>query len=98
MAMSAARDSEERRGFRVSGRVQGVGFRWSTARRAEELGLRGAVRNCADGTVEVAAEGPAPALRRFAEWLEQGPRGAHVAGVESTPPSLPIPEVGFRIL
>jgi acylphosphatase len=87
----------ERRGFRVSGRVQGVGFRWSAAREAEALGLRGAVRNAADGTVEVAAEGPRGALDRFGAWLHRGPPGARVATVEETPPGLPIPESGFRI-
>ena len=88
----------EKAGFRVTGRVQGVGFRWSAAREAEALGLRGSVRNCADGSVEVSAEGPADALSRFAGWLKQGPRGARVVRVERGPAELPIPESGFEII
>lgn len=87
----------ERRGFRVSGRVQGVGFRWAATREAESLGLRGSIRNNPDGTVEACAEGATEALERFARWLEQGPPGARVEEVEQTPPGLPIPERGFRI-
>ncbi|HEV3045904.1 MAG TPA: DNA polymerase ligase N-terminal domain-containing protein [Solirubrobacteraceae bacterium] len=65
----------------VSGRVQGVGFREATRRRALALGLEGWVRNEADGTVAVHAEGPADAVERLAEFLRQGPRGAAVADV-----------------
>jgi acylphosphatase len=96
--MNAPERTSERVGYRVSGRVQGVGFRWSVARRAEELGLRGSVRNCPDGTVEVAVEGAPVTVRQFAQWLGQGPRGAHVERVEVTSPMLPIPESGFRIV
>jgi acylphosphatase len=53
----------------VSGRVQGVGFRWWTRSRALELGLRGSATNLADGRVEVVAEGPEPALRALVELL-----------------------------
>ena len=88
----------ERIGFRVSGRVQGVGFRWSTARQAESLGLRGSVRNRSDGSVEVSAEGTADALEKLAEWLGRGPRGARVERVERTAAELPIPASGFQIL
>jgi acylphosphatase len=96
--MSDASAVSERAGFRVWGRVQGVGFRWSAAREAESLGVRGSVRNRADGTVEVSAEGTADALQRFAEWLGRGPRGARVERVERTAAELPIPASGFRIL
>jgi acylphosphatase len=88
----------EQRGFRVTGRVQGVGFRWSAARVAEAMGLKGAIRNAADGTVEVSAEGSPESLDRFARWLADGPRGAVVERVEATSPHLPIPEGGFRIV
>ena len=90
--------ASEQRGFRVRGRVQGVGFRWSAARVADALGLRGSIRNAPDGTVEVSAEGPADTLDRFARWLSEGPRGAAVDRVEQTPPVLPIPESGFKIV
>lgn len=66
------------RGYRVYGRVQGVGFRWWTRLTAEELGLTGTVRNLADGSVEVCAWGPPAALARFEEFLIGGPRLACV--------------------
>jgi acylphosphatase len=73
---------------RVTGGVQGVGFRYSAVREALRLGLRGWVRNVDDGSVEVEAEGASPALEDFLEWLRRGPPGAHVIDVEvhSVPP------------
>ena len=88
----------ERRGFRVIGHVQGVGYRWSAARAAEAMGLRGSIRNVPDGTVEVSAEGAGESLDRFAGWLAQGPRGAVVSRVDVTEATLPIPESGFQIV
>jgi acylphosphatase len=96
--MSGLEPTTEQRGFRVSGRVQGVGFRWSAARIAEGLGLRGSIRNAPDGTVEVSVEGQRAVLDRFARWLAEGPRGAVVERVENTAPELPIPESGFKIV
>ena len=57
----------------VSGRVQGVGFRQSTAAEAVRLGLSGWVRNLDDGGVEVSFEGDPAAVRALANWLEGGP-------------------------
>jgi acylphosphatase len=88
----------ERRGFRVHGHVQGVGYRWNASRAAERLGLRGSVRNMPDGTVEVSAEGHVDDLARFASWLQNGPRGAVVSRVETIELPLPIPESGFQIV
>jgi acylphosphatase len=65
----------------VTGRVQGVFFRASTAERARALALRGWVRNCADGSVEVAAAGPDDALAELVRWLWSGPPAARVASV-----------------
>jgi DNA ligase D-like protein (predicted 3'-phosphoesterase) len=62
----------------LTGRVQGVGMRESTRRRALELGLRGWVRNEDDGTVAVHAEGPSGALETLKKFLGEGPRGAQV--------------------
>lgn len=70
---------------RVSGQVQGVGFRWSAVREARRLGVRGWVRNADDGSVEVAAEGTPSALEAFLAWLHRGPPGASVSGVETRP-------------
>ena len=71
--------------YRVSGRVQGVYYRASAQARARELGLRGWVRNLADGRVEALAAGPAAALAEFAAWLAAGPPRAQVSGVEVAP-------------
>lgn len=68
----------------VSGRVQGVGFRWFVLRRAEALGLRGWVRNLPDGRVEVVAGGPAEALSTIDLAIRSGPRLARVDHVESS--------------
>lgn len=66
----------------VSGRVQGVGFRWHTHARARELGLRGWVANLADGRVEVYAEGEASDLDALVAWLHRGPGAARVEKVD----------------
>lgn len=76
----------ERLRARVTGRVQGVGFRWSAVVEARRLGLRGRVRNAVDGSVEVEAAGPAAPLAEFLAWLRRGPPGARVTGVEVDPP------------
>jgi len=71
------------RHYRVSGRVQHVGFRYFVYDAASREGISGWVRNLADGSVEVAAEGEAEAIDRFDRTLRQGPRGARVEAVET---------------
>ncbi len=66
----------------VSGRVQGVGFRWHTRERAAELGLVGWVQNLADGRVEALIQGEEEAVRSMISWLEKGPPAARVSGVQ----------------
>ncbi len=66
----------------VSGRVQGVGFRYSAYARAIELGLTGWVRNLADGRVEGEFEGPRTDLDTMLAWCKEGPRLARVTDVE----------------
>ena len=68
---------------RVTGRVQGVGFRYNAASQARRLRLSGYVRNLPDGSVETVAEGPVAAIDRYANWLESGPQGARVESMES---------------
>jgi len=68
----------------VSGVVQGVNFRYYTRQMARHLGLKGYVRNLHDGTVEVVAEGPRPAVEELFAWLQHGPSLAQVRGVEAT--------------
>lgn len=94
---NSERGREARRGFVVSGRVQGVGFRWSTARRAGDLGLRGTVRNRTDGTVEVHVAGDADAVERLRSWLEKGPRAARVDDLSEIDPGERLPD-DFRIV
>lgn len=68
----------------ISGRVQGVGFRYFSQREAVALGLRGYVKNLQDGRVEVYAAGDRSALREFKRLLAEGPRGAWVKRVDVT--------------
>jgi acylphosphatase len=65
----------------IEGRVQGVFFRASAREEADRLGLKGWVRNCADGSVEAALEGERVRLEVFASWCHHGPPGARVARV-----------------
>jgi acylphosphatase len=66
----------------VRGRVQGVYFRASARDRARELGLRGWVRNCPDGSVELVAEGEEERLAQLLVWCHSGPPGAVVTDLE----------------
>lgn len=69
---------------RVSGRVQGVGFRFFARREASSRGLRGFVRNLPDGSVEVVAEGPHEDLEALLVALERGPSSSEVESVDVT--------------
>ena len=66
------------RRFVVSGRVQGVGFRYFTQETALHEGVTGWVRNLPDGRVEALVEGDAEAVTRVERALRTGPRGARV--------------------
>jgi acylphosphatase len=74
--------SSEARLYLVSGRVQGVGYRYFAMRTAQQLGVLGTVKNLRDGRVEVAAEADPETLAKFRAELERGPRGSAVSGVE----------------
>ena len=83
--MSGEKKSElETRRFLVTGRVQGVGFRWFVEREARTLGLAGWVRNNLDGSVEVLASGTHEQLSALRSRLRQGPRAARVDHVEES--------------
>lgn len=79
----------------VSGRVQGVGFRYFVRQHARSLDLRGWVANRPDGTVEVAAEGAPEAVDALRDLLREGPPGARVdelreiAGNDADPSDYP---------
>lgn len=68
--------------IRVRGKVQGVGFRFHTLRRAHELGVTGYVMNEPDRSVTIAAEGDEKILEEFIQWCQSGPRHASVEEVE----------------
>jgi len=67
----------------VRGYVQGVGFRWSAAKEAKNLGITGFVRNLPDGTVYIEAEGSEMQLKIFTEWCRKGPDFSSVESVET---------------
>lgn len=65
----------------VNGLVQGVGFRYFTVTQARRLGVRGWVRNCRDGSVELEAQGSSDAVQALVEQLAIGPRWSEVSHV-----------------
>ena len=72
----------------ISGRVQGVGFRWSVANEAIIRGINGFVKNLSDGRVYIEAEGYKDHLDAFVEWCRKGPGHSVVKSItiESSPP------------
>ncbi len=77
-------DLETRR-YVISGRVQGVGFRWFVEREAAQLGIAGWVRNCENGDVEVMATGTREQHASLRRKLQQGPRASRVDHVSEAP-------------
>ena len=70
------------RRYIVKGRVQGVGFRYFTHRVAQEVGVRGWVKNLPNGTVEVCAEGDMEPMEQFLSRINKGPSLGFVEAVE----------------
>ena len=68
--------------MRVTGRVQGVGFRYLAAKRARSLRLAGWIRNERDGSVSAAFEGSREAVESMLAWCRRGPAGGSVNGLE----------------
>ena len=81
----------------VSGRVQGVWFRESTRQCAEDLGLRGYVRNLPDGRVEAVLAGEGAAVAAALDFLREGPPLARVERVEIEEPHASRDHQGFRV-
>ena len=79
--------------IRVSGRVQGVGFRWFTSITAARLNLTGWVRNREDGDVEMEVQGDEGPVEDFVRAVSRGPRYAVVENMERHPL---VPEPGER--
>lgn len=83
---------------RVTGRVQGVSFRWYTREQAQELGVTGWVRNEADGSVLLHAEGDDDAVDALVAWCRTGPSTAKVADVavrEAAPSGATSFDIGY---
>jgi acylphosphatase len=68
--------------IKVTGKVQGVWFRDSTLKKAQQLGVKGFVKNQADGSVYIEAEGTKNLLKEFIKWCHEGPPFANVESVE----------------
>jgi len=66
----------------INGKVQGVGFRFFSARKARRLGIKGWVKNLPSGEVEIWAEGTEKALAQFYTWLHKGPIFARVNSIQ----------------
>ena len=82
----------------VSGRVQGVGFREYTRRKASGLGLGGWTRNLPDGRVEILAEGDPAAVGRLVEAVRSGPPQSDVEECELAEEAAAFDFSNFRIL
>jgi acylphosphatase len=83
---------------RVEGRVQGVFFRDSTRREAQNLGLNGWVKNMPDGTVETVLQGEEKNLQRMKDWLKQGSPHSIVTEVSYTEVKEEINYSDFKII
>jgi acylphosphatase len=85
------------RTYVISGRVQGVGYRFFAERMAQQLGIRGFVKNLSSGRVEVYAIGDEHSLEEFKRLLAEGPRSARVTGVEEWEDTVSKEYFRFRI-
>jgi acylphosphatase len=84
--------------LRITGRVQGVGYRDWVLRTARSLGLRGSVRNRTDGSVEALIAGEEMAISAMIEACRRGPVSAHVNGVDVQSAEVADVPEGFRQL
>lgn len=94
--MSPSEQPVVRRAVTVTGRVQGVSFRYHTVQRAERLGLTGWVRNHDDGSVRLEVQGTASAVDELVRWLQEGPPHARVDGVQEDALDVRDGDAGFR--
>ena len=85
------------RRYIITGRVQGVGFRWYVEKEAHAIGIGGWVRNTEDGAVEVLASGSADQLARLLKAMQQGPRASRVDEVQEFEAEQQPAETSFRI-
>ncbi len=86
------------RGFRITGRVQGVFFRAWTRETGADMGLGGTVRNLPDGSVEAHVVGLAERVEALEKRFWEGPSASKVDGVESFPSQAKLDPNAFEIL
>jgi acylphosphatase len=84
------------RRLQITGRVQGVGFRYAMQDEAARRGVAGWVRNRRDGSVEALLQGEADAVDALIAWARQGPPGAHVIEVHTAAAEEPR-QFGFEL-
>jgi acylphosphatase len=89
--------SRVQRGYQVTGRVQGVGFRWFAQAKGKELGLCGTVRNLGDGSVELHIAGDSERVEEMEAWLRDGPSSSRVDELKPIPSKDRLP-VSFEIV
>jgi len=87
------------RRLQITGRVQGVGFRYALQHEADKLGLTGWVRNRSDGSVEALVQGTPAAVEALTAWARRGPPAARVTDLrtEPPPPELERPYASFEL-
>ena len=85
------------RQIRVSGIVQGVGYRAALRQQAHSLGVTGWVRNRADGSVEALAHGTPAAVEALIAWARRGPPGARVADLRISEAAAASTPTGFEL-
>jgi acylphosphatase len=81
----------------ISGRVQGVGFRWFVLKAARRHGARGDVRNLPDGRVELRAMGDREEMQRFLDEVRRGPAGSRIDDVDEREPDRGQVPDGFEV-
>ena len=82
----------------VTGDVQGVFYRASTLEQAQSLGVKGTVRNLADGSVEIVAKGSPEAVENLVRWAHRGPPDAKVKAVYITDADVDESLVTFQVV
>lgn len=83
--------------LQLSGRVQGVGFRYAMREEAQRRGVRGWVRNRRDGSVEALLQGNSEGVEALVAWARQGPPGARVTQFQSIPADEEPEHSGFEL-
>ena len=81
----------------ISGRVQGVFYRAHTKKKADELGVKGWVRNLNDGRVEAVFAGDEDKVEEVIKWCWRGAPGSKVKSIKSIKPVKPVTNIGFEI-